>query len=294
MDSNFGSSPELDPDTLLMIFRFALHQDWSVYRVLISLSKTITEKILQLGHPYPESLVFRNYGIPLDEDIPENDRYYISMKDGIPDAKQKEFDITQWSLFALPILDWTVRQNSLLAYAFFLPHPDQGPREWYSNMLRVSIPMETNEVFRGIEGGGRGFLECVVFESEPQPITLSTTYTSITIHPVGNIAWMEFFPAGICAFDSFSLKTAKPAKIKVILHISREGSANTFQSAVQNFSDGPWSLKLGDSKVLIAHGVVYDDSEGTEQDMRKQYEKSHNSPMVNWSSVFRRKLSAFG
>lgn len=283
----------MDLHILLIIFRIALHQDWSVYRILVSLSKTITNKILQLGHPYPESLVFRNYSIPLDEEIPEKNKYYVPMKDGIPDIKQKEFDITQWSLFALPILDWSLRQTGLLAYAFFLPHPNQGPREWYSNMLRVSVPMETNETARRIEGGGQGFLECIVFESEPQPIILSTTYTSITIFPIGNIAWMEFFPAGICAFDSFSLKTAKPAKIKVILHISRAGPANTFQSVVQNFSDGPWTLKLGDSKVLIAHGVVYDDSED-KQDMRKQYEESHDSPMVNWSSVFRGVLPAFG
>ena len=290
---NFWSSPELDPDILLIIFRVALHRDWSVYRVLVSLSKTVTEKILQLGHPYPESLVFRNYSIPLDEEIPEKNKYYICMKDGIPDIKQKEFDITQWSLFALPILDWTVRQTGLLAYAFFLPHPDQGPREWYSNMLRVSIPMKINETARRIEYSSEGFLECIIFESEPQPITLTSSYTSITVHPKGNIVWMEFFPTGICAFDSFSLKTLRPAKIKVILHISRASSANTFQSAVQNFSGGPWTLTLGDTKVLIAHGVVYDDVED-KQGMRKQYEGSHNFPVVSWSSVFRKALPAFG
>ena len=287
----------LDPHILLMIFRVALHQDWSIYRMLICLSKLITNEIIKLGHPYPESLRFESRMIPFREDIPKNDQYEIPTKVETPLFDQTDFDLTRWSLFALPILNWTkMCQERFRFRDFYLLNGNGVPGGWKPNMLRVSISMDLGEEPRRLEEGRYGFLECIVFQSAPQPIILLSEYTSTIIHPVGNIVWMEFLPLGICHQDKFFLKTSTPAKVKTVFHIARVESNHIFLAAKKALSTGPWMLKLGNNQVFISKDCVYDDSEGTEgtEGARDQHVRLNGGPIINWSSVFRRVLPAFG
>lgn len=290
----------LDLHTLLIIFRIALRQDWSVYRTFVCLSKTVTEKILELGHPYPETLRFESRMIPFPMDVPEKDRYFIPVKVEALWFDQTDFDLTRWSLFALPILDWTFMcQERLCFHDFYLCNENGAPGGWKPNMLRVGISMDLSEEPRRLNESQQGFFECVVFQSNPQPVILLSECTSTIIYPVGNIVWMEFLPLGICRQDKIFLKTLTPARVTVVLHVARVGSNNIFLAAKKIFSTGPWTLRLGNNQVFISKDCIYDDLESTEGAERKRYirdqhEKLNGGPIINWSSVFRRVLPAFG